>query len=567
LVFKNSISIKYCPHWYWRLITRQGINYANNRFKQLLLAKKYVFDKYGNIHFRQMYIKNTTFGGSKKFKIRQKWVKNSTFGGSKKIKYSKMGYLEEFNIVGRVEEINTFGILLNSQKAELVVVYGRRRVGKTFLIRSFFKDIMCFEFSGTINTAAEKQLYNFAQTLGKYSGKKNTPVTPVHWQEAFVLLTQYLEKIRNKKKKVIFFDELPWLDTMHSGFLAAFDYWWNSWCTKRNDIIVVICGSAANWMINKIINNKGGLHNRVTKEIKLLPFTLAETQEFFTVKKTKLDQYQIAQIYMAMGGVPFYLDAVEPGKSAMQNIDSICFAKKGLLHTEFDKLYAALYSNASIHINIIRVLARKQIGLLRSEIVQQAKLKSGGYLTEILTELEESGFINSYIPLNKKLKDRIYRLTDEYSLFYLKFIEHAKSFKAGTWATICNSQSYISWSGYAFENLCLKHTQNIKKSLGIGALYSEQSAWYNKKEKAQIDLVIQRADRCINLCEMKFSGTPYELTTKYAKELQHKVMAYKLATNTRSTLFTTLVTTFGLKQNEHSTNHIDNIVLLKDLFV
>jgi uncharacterized protein len=499
--------------------------------------------------------------------IRQISLKNCTFGGGEKIKLFKMATLQQLTISGRTEEIAIFNNLLQSPKAELVAVYGRRRVGKTFLIRSFFKDTLCFEFSGTVNTPAEKQLYNFAQALGKFGGKKYITAVPVHWQEAFVLFTQYLEKLRNKKKMVIFFDELPWLDTMHSGFLAAFDYWWNSWCTKRADIIVIICGSAASWMINKVINNKGGLHNRVTKEIKLLPFTLAETQAFFTAKKIKLDQYQIAQIYMAMGGVPLYLDAVEPGKSAMQNIDSICFAKKGLLHNEFDKLYAALYSNATVYIGIIRALGSKQMGLLRSEIVKMAKLKSGGYLTEVLTELEESGFISSYIPLDKKLKDRIYRLTDEYSLFYLKFIENARSFRAGTWATISNTQSYISWSGYAFENICLKHIQEIKNSLGIGALYSEQSAWYNKKEKAQIDLVIQRADRCINLCEMKFAGMPYELTAKYARELQHKVMAYKAATNTRSTIFTTMVTTFGLKQNGHSVNHIDNVVLLKDLFV
>jgi hypothetical protein len=207
------------------------------------------------------------------------------------------------------------------------------------------------------------------------------------------------------------------------------------------------------------------------------------------------------------------------------------------------------------------------MGLLRSQIVKQAKLKSGGYLTEVLSELEESGFINSYVPLHKKIKDKVYRLTDEYSLFYLKFIEHTKSFKAGTWASISSSQSYVSWSGYAFENVCLKHVQQIKNSLGIGALYSEQSAWYNKKEKAQIDLVIQRADRCINLCEMKFAGTPYELTSKYAKELQHKAMAYKASTGTTNTIFTTLVTTFGIKQNEHSTNFIDSTVVLKDLFI
>jgi len=477
-----------------------------------------------------------------------------------------MGNLIDTEIIGRSEEIAIFNNLLNSQKPELIAIYGRRRVGKTYLIRTFFKDHICFEFTGTIDTDAPKQLYNFAQVLGQYIGKGFVPTTPDHWQEAFVLLTQYLERKRSKKKKVIFFDELPWLDTMHSGFLAAFDYFWNSWCTKRNDIIVIICGSAASWMINKVIHHKGGLHNRISKEIKLLPFTLAETQAFFNAKKIKLDQYQIAQLYMAMGGVPLYLEAVEAGKSAMQNIDRICFSNKGLLRNEFNKLYIALFNNATIHVSIIRALAKKQSGLLRSEIISSAKLKSGGYLSGILNELEESGFITSYLPMDKKAKDTIYRLTDEYSLFYLKFIEHNKSFKSGTWAAIHSSQSYRSWSGYAFENLCLKHIQQIKNSLGIGALHTEQSAWYNKKEKAQIDLVIKRADQCINLCEMKFSVAPFELTSKYAKELQHKSMTYKASTQTRSTVFTTLVTTFGVKQNEHSLNHLDQVVLLNELF-
>ena len=359
-----------------------------------------------------------------------------------------MGNLIDTEIIGRSEEIAIFNNLLNSQKPELIAIYGRRRVGKTYLIRTFFKDHICFEFTGTIDTDAPKQLYNFAQVLGQYIGKGFVPTTPDHWQEAFVLLTQYLERKRSKKKKVIFFDELPWLDTMHSGFLAAFDYFWNSWCTKRNDIIVIICGSAASWMINKVIHHKGGLHNRISKEIKLLPFTLAETQAFFNAKKIKLDQYQI-------------------------------------LRNEFNKLYIALFNNAKIHVSIIRALAKKQSGLLRSEIISSAKLKSGGYLTGILNELEESGFITSYLPLDKKAKDTIYRLTDEYSLFYIKFIEHNKSFKSGTWAAIHSGQSYRSWSGYAFENLCLKHIQQIKNSLGIGALHTEQSAWYNKKEKAQ----------------------------------------------------------------------------------
>jgi uncharacterized protein len=478
----------------------------------------------------------------------------------------KNSKIDKISIVGRDEEMAIFEECQASNKSELIAVYGRRRIGKTYLVRNYFSAAMQFEFSGSIDTPAEKQLYNFSVALRRYDKSIRNSRLPAHWPQAFVWLSEYLGKKRSGNKKVVFFDELPWLDTMHSGFLAAFDYWWNNWCTKRKDIIVVICGSAASWMINKIINNKGGLHNRVTRVIRLMPFTLAETAAFFQTKRIKLDGYQIAQLYMAMGGVPLYLDAVQPGKSAMQNIDSICFAKNGLLRTEFDKLYAALYTNAAQHISIIKALAAKQTGLLRNEIVKLAKLKSGGYVTQALSELEESGFIQGYVPVNKKRKDKVYRLTDEYSLFYLRFIETSKSYRAGAWANIQSKQPYISWSGFAFENLCLKHVQQIKNSLGIGGIYSEQTAWYSKQEKAQIDLVIQRADRCTNLCEMKFSNKPYEVTSRYAKELQHKTMAYKKGTGSRHTLFTTLVTTYGLKPNEHSLNHVDNVVLLEELF-
>jgi hypothetical protein len=411
----------------------------------------------------------------------------------------------------------------------------------------------------------EKQLQNFSYVLKKTTKIKSHPI-PLNWQEAFEQLSHYINNIRHKKKKVIFFDELPWLDSMHSGFLKAFDYFWNSYCTKRNDLIIVICGSAASWMINKIVHNKGGLHNRITKQIRLLPFTLAETQKFFKLKNIKLDQYQIVQLYMAIGGVPLYLNEVQRGKSAIQSIDKICFAKDSLLRDEFDKLYHSLFNNAQVHIAIIRALASKRIGLTRNEIVRIAKLQSGGYFSGVLNELEESGFIASYTPLDKKTKDTIFRLNDEYSLFYLKFIEKSKSYQSGTWTSIMNSRAYISWSGYAFESVCLKHITNIKKALGIAGVYSENSAWYGKKEGAQIDLLIDRADKCINSCELKFSSIPFEVTKKYANELQHKLMAYKISSKTHKTIFTTLVTTYGLKQNEYSAQYIDSVVLLKDLF-
>ena len=353
---------------------------------------------------------------------------------------------------------------------------------------------------------------------------------------------------------------------MHSGFLGAFDYFWNNWCTKRTDMVVVLCGSAASWMIDKIIGDKGGLHNRITKQLKLEPFTLLETETFLRNKNVKLERYQIVQLYMTMGGVPLYLNAVDASKSATQNIENICFKKNGLLYSEFDNLYASLYKNPDVYIEIIKALATKQSGMLRTEIAQKAKVSSGGYLTKILIELEESNFITSSLPNNKLVKYKIYRIVDEYSIFYLKFIEKLKFSKVGTWASLQTSQSYISWCGFAFEGICLKHVEAIKLKLGISAIYTEQSVWYSKKDKAQIDLVLQRADKCINICEIKFATIPYELTAKYAAALQQKIMAYRAATKTNYTIFLTLITTFGVKENMHKINNVDQVIVVDDLF-
>lgn len=412
----------------------------------------------------------------------------------------------------------------------------------------------------------ETQLFNFTTVLSKSMNLAIALKQPANWSEAFVMLGTYIEQLTGKDKKVIFLDELPWLDSLHSGFLSAFDYFWNTWCTKRTDIIVVICGSAASWMIEKILFNKGGLHNRITRQIRLLPFTLRETKDFFRHKNIKLNDHQIAELYMAIGGIPHYLELVQAGQSATQNIDNLCFSPQGMLRQEFEKLYSSLYDQADNHIAIIRALSKRRSGLTRNEIVQETKLTSGGYLTTVLRELEESGFITFYLPFNRKSKDAIIRLTDEYSLFYLRFIEKSRPSQKATWALLSTKPTWKSWSGYAFENLCLKHVEQIKMALQIGSIYSEDSTWYDKQAGAQIDLVIDRADRCVNLCEIKFSDTQHTITAKYAKEIQHKTQAYKHALKSKKTTFTTFITTYGVTKNEYKDQYVDSEVTLDQLF-
>ena len=474
------------------------------------------------------------------------------------------------NLIGRESEIRILQQALNSPQAELIAMYGRRRVGKTYLIQTVYKKEMVFELTGINGAPLAEQLQNFAETLTEVFDLPGELATPPNWLKAFRVLINFLKPLIEYTPKVIFFDEFPWFDTPKSGFLRAFDHFWNSWATKQKNLVVVICGSAASWMIQNIVRDKGGLHNRLTRRIRLMPFNLYETEQFLRDKYVNLDRYQIVQLFMVTGGIPQYLRDIKSGESASQIIDRLCFTKDGGLIDEFNNLYSALFDNADKHICIVKALANKPIGLTRIEILEACELSSGGGVTKLLDELSESGFITEYIPFDKTVKDAIFKLTDEYSLFYLKFIEGNKALGAGTWLLKSASPSWASWSGLAFENIWLKHIPQIKKALGIGAVYTQESAWrYVSKTDSkgvQIDLLIDRQDNCINLCEIKFSNKAFVLTKNYTDNLTQKRWIFEEKTGTKKTVFITLLTTFGTTMNEYYLNTVQNHLKMDILF-
>jgi AAA+ ATPase superfamily predicted ATPase len=474
------------------------------------------------------------------------------------------------NLIGRENEIQILTDALQSNQAELIAVYGRRRVGKTYLIRQFYADRMLFEFTGMKESSLATQLENFVLSISTALNLETEIAPPNNWLQAFHILIRLLEKRLSSKKQVIFLDEFPWIDTPRSNFLAAFDHFWNSWASKQNNLVIVICGSAASWMIQNIVSNKGGLHNRLTRRIRLLPFSLYETKVFLQHHKVQLDHYQLLQLYMTTGGIPHYLKEVKIGESATQAIDRLCFTNDGILRDEFKNLYIALFDKADRHINIVKALANKRSGMNRNEIMETCHLSSGGSVTKVLDELLESGFILNYIPFNKNTKDTIYKLSDEYSIFYLKFIENSKATGAGTWQTKSTSASYKSWSSLAFENICLKHIPLIKKKLGISGIYTEQSVWrFSPKDKSdgtQIDLLIDRQDNCINLCEIKFSIHPFVVSKKYSETLNAKKMIFLEQNTSKKSVFITLISTFGAKINEHFVSTVQNQVTMEALF-
>lgn len=472
--------------------------------------------------------------------------------------------------VGRKSERHILEAAFHSPTAELVAVYGRRRVGKTFMIHSVFEKEIVFEFSGAHNASYRSQLENFCRELARASKNRKPVEIPSGWSEAFAMLEAWLSKITRKKKQVLFFDEFPWLETPRSGFLSAFSYFWNHWAVKQKNILIVICGSAASWMIKNVVNNKGGLHNRITQSIRLLPFNLAETEAYLKSRNISLARYQVLQIYMAMGGIPHYLKNVRRGESAAQCIDRTCFTKDGALREEFKKLYTSLFDRADHHLTIVRALSKKGKGLTRNEIIKTCKLTSGGTASTILNELEQAGFISSYIPFGKAAKDSIYKLTDEYSLFYLKYIENHRSTPANTWIRLSSTPTWRSWSGFAFESICLKHIEQIKSALGIAAVQTTESFWRNvqgnESQGAQIDLLVDRNDYTINICEIKYSDAAYTISKAYSSELKQKKDAFKKLTKTRKIVFITMITTFGVETNIHSTAIMDNQIRMDSLF-
>ncbi len=454
-------------------------------------------------------------------------------------------------LIGRKKEVKKLKSYLNSRKSEFVAIYGRRRVGKTFLIRKAYEGKISFQLTGLANVTKKEQLSQFHSALHKYAASINwEPEHAKDWFVAFRQLSEFLEKLPLDQKKVVFLDELPWLDTHNSKFISGLEHFWNSWASARDDIVLIVCGSAASWMLKHLIKNRGGLHNRITDRIKLSPFNLKETEEFLHDLNAIYDRYQTLIIYMALGGIPYYLDFINAEKSAMQNINDLCFLPDAPFRLEYESLFASLFKKHERHVATIEALAKKGKGLTRKEIIQQTKFTDGGGLTRILKELEESNFIRRYKAFGKKQNEGLYQLVDLYSLFYLKFIKNSDDDDESLWLNAIDTPSFFNWAGYAFEMVCLHHTLQIKKALGISGIQTSVSSW--QSAEAQIDLLIDRKDRVINVCEMKFSVNTYKIDKKYSENLRNKLSNFKESSKTKKALFLTMITTYGIDPNKYA---------------
>ena len=457
-------------------------------------------------------------------------------------------------IIGRKNEIRQLTDYYNSGRAEFVAIYGRRRIGKTYLVRNVFRGRFCFEMSGSIGAGSEAQLSNFVHALYDYG--YHTDGSLKTWTDAFFALRSILkERIGKGERLVLFIDELPCLDTSKSGFLQAFEHFWNSWASDHNEIMLIVCGSATSWMVGNLIDSHGGLHNRITHEIHLAPFSLAETEEMLLASGFVWHRLSILQAYSIMGGVPYYLGLLEKDKSLEANIDRLFFAERGELRREYHRLYASLFKNSEIYTKVIEALASCKQGLTRKQIAEKIKSASGGSLTKVIKELVNCDFVRGYNTRERKIKqkDQIYQLTDLYTLFYMQFC-HKATTDEHYWTNIMGKPVQNTWYGLSFERICMLHIPQIKNKLGIDRIHTEYYSWRSRESEsaAQIDLIIERADNLANVCEIKYSQLPYSITKEEESRIRNRIADFVSETGIRTGVLPTMITTFGIRNNAYS---------------
>ena len=483
-------------------------------------------------------------------------------------------------ILGRLKEKELLNRLLKSKNAEFLALYGRRRIGKTYLVRNFFEEASCvfFHVTGLQEGKLEEQLELFTKQIGAtfYNGANLAPRK--RWMEAFEDLTNAIQTLPKNKKVVLFFDEFPWMVTKKSKLLQALDYYWNRYWVNDPRLKLIVCGSSASWIIKNIINNKGGLYNRITYSLKLEPFTLGETRSFLKNKGIPLNPQQVLSLYLVLGGVPHYLSRLNKGKSAAESIDELCFQTNGLLFGEFENLFKSLFHESEIYLKLCRTIAKYRYGIGQAQLIKESQIPQGGRITQRLKELEDTGFIMSFIPYGHKEKGVSYKIIDEYTLFYFHWIEpHLSAIRkqdriSGYWLSKSKTPGWRSWAGYAFEAVCYKHLPLIRRALHIDP-GAEVGTWrYTPKKRqpdeegAQIDLLFDRPDGIITLCEIKYTEQPFAIDKAYAKNLLNKIEIYQKHTRTKKQIFIAMITSGGLKPTLYSEDLITQHVGLEDLF-
>ena len=477
-------------------------------------------------------------------------------------------------IIGRKDEVKELNDLYLSGRPEFVAIYGRRRVGKTFLVDKVFKNKITFRHSGLSPVDEEGKANNLQQQLQSFyqslllQGVKKTHC-PKNWLEAFFMLEMHLQKIDDGSRQVVFLDELPWMDTPRSRFITALESFWNGWACHRDNVMLVVCGSANSWMLDNLVNNHGGLYGRTTHEIKLLPFSLAECGMFFKKKGVRLSHYDIAQSNMIVGGIPYYMDYFEKDKSLAQNVDNLFFARDAKLKNEFQRLFSSVFARPEDMMKIVRFLSTRRCGYSRDSIIEHLQINDNGEVTKWLRALISSDFIDKYVPFGESKRTVFYKLIDPFCLFYLRFVDGQNGLNPDFWTNNVLSPKMNAWRGFAFEDLCLRHIEQVKRALQIAGVTTSQSSWAvagdDEQEGSQIDLLILRKDNVVNMCEMKFYSDDFAVDKSFHRKMVRRTIQLQDHLGRKNIVHSTLITTYGLTYNEYSGDFV-SVITLDDLF-
>ena len=469
-------------------------------------------------------------------------------------------------MIGRQNELTQLQEYVESCRPEFIALYGRRRVGKTYLVNQFFDNRFALSISGVIGGGRDEQMAAFMQGLRElgYIGRR-----PKSWMDAFFELSKLLEaKMTSGNRCVIFIDELPCFDTPKAGFVRALGHFWNSWAEKHSQVMLIVCGSATSWMIKNIIDNHGGLHNRITHEMHLHPFTLCETEQMLQSKNISWDRLSVTQIYMALGGIPYYLDMIKRDDSVASAMDRLFFSKDGGMADEYNRLFSSLFNNPAPYLEILRALSSSIQGITREQILKLTSMPDNGHVSDYLSNLIKCDFVRYYYVKNKKIKktDGLYQLTDFFTIFYNTFLSKPIT-NEHYWSNNLNTPSMNTWLGLAFERVCMAHIPQIKKAIGIDQIGTEYYSWRSNdpQQGAQVDLLIERADRIINLCEIKYSTVPYAIDKEEDLKFRTRQGAFVAQTGTRYGIQPTMISPYGLARNTYYYT-MQKVITLDDLF-
>ncbi len=470
-------------------------------------------------------------------------------------------------IIGRKAEKKELEQCEKSKKSELVCVYGRRRAGKTYLVEQTFGDYFAFRAIGLEKGSIKDQLKAFNQRLQECGDEVRK--VPQNWFEAFSRLDKILSRddiiLSPHGKKIVFFDEFPWFATQRSDFLLAFEDFWNRRGTQSGDLVFIICGSATSWIIKNVLEDSGSMYKRVTAQIFIKPFSLAETKLYFDDNEFDWSKEQIMEFQMVFGGLPFFMSLMNENESFRQNIDRLLFRPNALLQDETDKLLESTLKKSPVYGQILGELSSHLYGMKKSECQEKLNIPVGTF-TRAVEDLIKCRYIVEYTRNYEKSNPLYIQLVDPYLLFHFHFLSNRKRITSYEDLS-SNIGLYSNWRGHAFEILCFHHLDQIKKSLGISGVKTECFSWTNSedKEKIQIDMVIERDDKITNICEMKCTDQPFVMSKEDDLSLLRKRDIFKEKTRTKNSIRIVLVSAAGLSGVAH-TEHISDVITLGDLF-